>query len=88
MSKKVNPHRQPRTEADVRKAREQGTNIAAAIFLFVMREKFGWGEKRLTRLWTEIDSFAQDVASGQVKITDIFAVLRDEYGINIMGGRQ
>lgn len=81
---KLNPRRRPATQADVKKARDEGTNIAAAIFLFVMREKFGWGKKRLTRLWREIESMAVDITSGQVKIMDVKKVLRDEYDIDIM----
>lgn len=84
---KLNPRRKPASQADVKKAADKAKNeavaTACAIFMFVMREKFGWGEKRLTRLWNEVNSLAVQVSNGEVKVAEIEAVLRDEYGIEV-----
>lgn len=85
--KKTNPRRRPATQADVNKARKQATDqgvaAATAIVMFVLREKFGFGKVRLTRFWNEVNSLAEDVSSGEVKLDDIMDVLRDEYDIEI-----
>ena len=85
--KKLNPRRRPASQADVKKAADKAKNdavaAACAIFMFVMREKFGWGVTRLTRLWNEINSLAVQVSKGEVKVEEIEAVLRDEYGIEV-----
>lgn len=88
MSKgKVNPRRKPASQADVKKAKEEAyhkaVNAVAAISMFVLRDKFGFGMKRLTRFWVELDSLSEDVANGVVKVEDIEDVLFDEYNINI-----
>ena len=55
MKKKVNPRRRPATQADVRKAKKEAQTFAInacwAILFSVMRDKEGYGTKRLRRLW-------------------------------------
>lgn len=81
--KKVNPNRKPATQADVQKARAAGIKAATAIMMYVMREKFGFGTKRLTRLWDEVSSLSEEMIDGRVKLDEITDVLLNEYGIDI-----
>ena len=87
-TKKVNPHRRPATQADVDKAKEwardRAVSATTAIVMFVLREKFGFGKKRLTRFWDEVNSLSEDVISGAVKVEEIEEVLLNEYEINLM----
>lgn len=83
--KKTNPNKKPATMADVKKAKKmaqaEAVTIAIAIIFTVMRDKEGWGVKRLQRLWREVNDLSDSVAQGYVKISDLLAVLEDEAGI-------
>lgn len=80
---KVNPHRRPATQADVKKARDEGIRIACKVTLFVLRNYFGFGEKRLRRFWGYFEDYAVDIGNGKLKIAEVDAVLMDEYGIEV-----
>lgn len=83
--KKTNPNKKPATMADVKKAKKmaqaEAVTIAIAIIFTVMRDKEGWGVKRLQRLWGEVNDLSDSVAQGYVKISDLLAVLEEEAGI-------
>ena len=85
MKKKINPRRRPATQADVNRAKEDATKFAvdatSAIVLFVLREKFGFGHKRLHRFWTYLEDYCTDVVNGVLNVREVMDVLRDEYGI-------
>ena len=89
MKKKVNPRRRPATQADVRKAKKEAQTLAIdacwAILLSVMRDKEGYGQKRLRRLWDEVNYLSESVSSGRVNIRDLAETLRDEAGITLEG---
>ena len=90
MRKKVNPHRRPASAADVEKAKKnaqsQAINIAWAIFFTVMRDKEGWGEKRLRRLWDEVNDLSDSISGGYVSIKDLMQTLEEEAGIVLKEG--
>lgn len=83
---KTNPKRIPRTEADCRKAFEEGVNAgvfnASAIFLTVMLDKFGMAG-RLQEIWGEVTKLSEEVGERRVSIADLKHVLLTEYGIRI-----
>ena len=89
MNKKVNPRRRPATQADVRKAKKEAKTLAIdacwAILFSVMRDKEGYGAKRLRRLWDEVNYLSESVSSGRVNIRDLAETLRDEAGITLEG---
>ena len=89
MKKKVNPRRRPATQADVRKAKKEAQMLAIdacwAILFSVMRDKEGYGTKRLRRLWDEVNYLSESVSSGRVNIRDLAETLRDEAGITLEG---
>lgn len=89
MNKKVNPRRRPATQADVKRAKKEAQMVAIdacwAILFSVMRDKEGYGQKRLRRLWDEVNYLSESVSSGRVNIQDLAETLRDEAGITLEG---
>ena len=87
MSKKINPHRHPVSQADIIKAKREAQNTAInyawAIFFTVLRDKEGWGKQRLARLWQEIGELSDSIAKGYVNIKDLMRVLDEEANIVI-----
>ena len=79
---KTNPHRRPATQADVRKARNEGIRIAFKICMFVLRNYFGFGEKRLTRFWEYVYGVCNEIGTGQAKEADLDQALI-EYNIRV-----
>lgn len=82
---KVNPRLQMATLADVNKAKKQATvdamtNCFALVFM-ALRDKEGWGGKRLFRLYEETINLADSVNKGYVSIDDLVVTLREEIGL-------
>lgn len=84
--KKVNPHRRPATLADVEKAKKQAQKEAItsvwALFFTALRDKEGFGYKRLRRVWDEVNYLADSVSKGYVSLNDLKKEL-DKYDIRI-----
>ena len=83
---KVNPRKIPRSQQDVDRAWDGGVNAgvsnATAIFLMVMSDKFGFGEK-MVELWSEIVKLSEAVMERRVSIADIKHTLLTEYDIQV-----
>lgn len=59
---------------------------AYAIFLSVLRDKEGYGRRRLQRVWEEIQSLTASIDSGYVSVRDLLQTLEEEAGIRLNGG--
>lgn len=85
MSKKTNPRHRPVSQADIIKAKKQAQtqaiNITWAIFFSVMRDKEGYGKKRLRRVWNAVNELSDSIAQGYVNVKDLMKTLADEAGI-------
>lgn len=85
--KKTNPRRIPCSLADVERAKRDATTEAVryawAIIFSVMRDKEGYGVKRLRRLWTEVEDLSDSVSQGYVNAKDLIKTLEDEAGIEL-----
>lgn len=83
--KRINPRRRPATVADVEKAKKQAQSFAIeatwAIFFTALRDKEGFGEKRLRRVWGEVNAISDSIKKGYVKISDLQQTLKEEAGI-------
>lgn len=83
--KKVNPKRKPATQADIIKAKKdaqiKAINYTWAIFFSVMRDKEGYGRKRLRRLWREVSNLSDSIARGYVSVEDLMRTLDEEMDI-------
>jgi len=74
-------------ESEVRKLRDkhrqEGILFVTVIFLSVMRDKFGYGKKRLGRIHKAMEEMAEAIAGGYVKLTDLQQALEEEAKITI-----
>ena len=86
--KKKNPHINLR-KSDVERIKKNVTSDAVqnafAIFLMVMRDKWGFGAIRLNRLFKHICELSNLVGDGYVSTAEIKKALREEMGIEIGG---
>lgn len=84
--KKVNPRKRPASEADVKRAWEQGVNDgvtnAMAIVLTVLVDKFN-GAEYIRDVWREVQKLSEEVGERRVSVTDLRRVLLDEYEIEV-----
>ena len=85
---RVNPNRRPATVADVQRAKrdaqDEAIKMTWSIFFTVMRDKEGYGVKRLQRLWGEVNELSDSIAKGYVNVTDLRKALVEEAGINLV----
>lgn len=85
--KKINKQRQPRTAADVERAKGSAVNeavkLAWTILFTVLVDKEGYTVEQLQRVWNEVDYLSDSIKKGYVNCADLRHVLRTEYGINI-----
>lgn len=85
--KRVNPHKRPVSHADIVKAKkqtqDQAVNLAIALFLTVMFDKFGFDAEQLQRVWAEVNNLSDSVAKGYVNMRDLITVLDEEYNVQI-----
>ena len=84
MSKKVNPRRIPASQADIVKAQEKACHLAMAIFLTVMKDKFGFDNDDIVRAWDEWDKLSEEIKEGRVRLKDLTDVLAEEYDIKLV----
>lgn len=87
---RVNPNRRKATQADVKKAKREAASEAIdaawAIFFTALRDKEGFGPKRLRRVWDEVNAVSESISQGYVDVRDLMAALREEAGITLTGG--
>ena len=85
--KTVNPKRRPATQADVDKAYQKGTkdgcNLAMAIFLTVIVDKFN-GQEWVPDIWKECAKLSEEIKEHRINLFDLVDVLEEEYGIEFV----
>lgn len=52
------------------------------ILFTIMRDKWGWGGKRLQRIWDMCNAVCADIGAGKAKFTDILEEMRALTGIH------
>ena len=88
MAKKKNPHinlRRSDVDRMKREITDDAVRNAFAIFLMVMRDKWGFGHKRLNRLYKHICDLSVQVGDGYISTAEIKRILREEVNIVIEG---
>ncbi len=88
MAKKKNPQvtlRRSDVERMKREMTDDAVKNAFAIFLMVMHDKWGFGIKRLNRLFKHICDLSEQVGDGYVSTAEIKKILREEMNIVIEG---
>ena len=73
--------------SDVNKLKNDATSIgiryAMVIFLYVMREKEGYGDKRIKRVYDEMNDVVDSINKGYINLNDLEHVLSLEYDLTI-----
>ena len=84
---KTNPKRIPRTEADVRKAFENGvkhgSDVTSIIFLTVLLDHFGFDQQRIVKCYHHVMKLSEEIVDRDVSIADLTRVLLEEYQIKV-----
>ena len=87
MSKKTNPRKIPATQADVKRAKEQGyvegVEAALAMMLYAIADKEHFPKWQIQRIGKEVDDVSDSVIKGYVTIPDILHMLKEEYNIEV-----
>lgn len=85
---KINPRKRPANQADVERAKKEAMSIATdyalCIFFTVLRDKEGYGIKRLQRLYSHINTLSQAIEQGYVSLPDLKRTLKEEAGIEFV----
>lgn len=86
MMKKTNPRNRPATKADVDRAYAKGCNdgcnLAMAIFLTVIVDKFN-GKEWVPDIWEHCSKLSEEIKEHRVNLFDLVSVLEEEYDIEI-----
>lgn len=87
MSKKTNPRKIPATQADVKRAKEQGyaegVEAALAMVLYAIADKEHFPKWQIQRIGKEVNDVSDSVIKGYVTIPDILHMLKEEYDIEV-----
>lgn len=85
MHKRTNPQRRPKSEADVRKAkneaRDETMNTMMYMILWVFSDKHGANAEELQQIKDELYDVADSINRGYVKWEDLRDTLEEEYGV-------
>lgn len=85
--KRVNPYRRPATMADINKAKKDAKNMAVeiawSIFFTVLRDKEGYTQADLRRVWDEVEYLSDSITNGYCTIKDLRSILHEEAGIDL-----
>ena len=83
---KTNPKRIPRSEADVRKARDDGvkdgSSFTSVIFLTVLLDKFGFDKQKIIKCYHAVMKLSEELAEHRVSMAELRRVLLEEYHID------
>lgn len=87
MSKKTNPRKIPATQADVKRAKEQGyvegVEAALAMMLYAIADKEHFPKWQIQRIGKEVNDVSDSVIKGYVTIPGILHMLKEEYNIEV-----
>lgn len=84
---KTNPKKIPRTQADVKKAFENGvkhgSDVTSIIFLTVLLDHFGFDQQKIIKCYHAVMKLSEEIAEKRVSIADLTRVLLEEYEIRV-----
>lgn len=82
--KKVNPRRIPQNRVSIEKnAKSQAIDKAWAIFFTVLRDKEGYNQEQLKRVWNSIAAISESISAGYINVNDLKKTLEEEAGISL-----
>lgn len=92
MGKKTNPRNIPRSQADVDKAYERGyadaekkwQTSSLILVLYTLLDKFGANDEELKQFSDAFNYVLDSLNRGYIKDSDLQAVIKEEYGTEIV----
>lgn len=81
--KKPSPRNRPATQADVIRARSEAVRRCWAILFTVLRDKEGYDNEALQRLWGHVTKLSEEIVERRIDVDDLVQVLRDEAGVRL-----
>lgn len=88
MSRKTNPNKIPRSQADVDRARKQGYDEgihgALTIMLYTLKDKHGATDEELAEFGRNFNYTLDSIQKGYVKERDLQSVIREDYGLELV----
>ena len=88
MSRKTNPRKIPRSQADVEKAYEEGKAAGAKstviIMMYAMKDKFGATDEQLTDFFEAISYVVDSINKGYITEKDLMTVIKDDYDMEFV----
>lgn len=61
----------------------RATELAMSAFLITMHDKEGYGPRRLSRVWKEVEKLMAEIEEGRVDVYDLKKTLEEELGVYI-----
>ncbi len=85
--KKINPRRRPATQADVKRAKDESTEEAMRLVLYmvlyVLVDKHSATHEDVNQFAAEVNYVADSINRRYLKWQDIMRVLNDEYDVQL-----
>ena len=63
---------------------DNATSLALISFLTVLHDKEGYGRRRLSRVFRDVNKLSEEVNEGRVSLLDLKKVLEEEQGIVVV----
>ena len=87
MGKKINPRRKPVSEADRRKAWNEGADFGLTFcikaFLFVLKDKHRIRDDEIMKLRDEFSEIVDAFSRGDISMEDIDDVLAEDFDMHV-----
>lgn len=70
----------------LKKHTETANDFALAIVYSALRDEFGFGVQRLSRLHEHVNKLSAEISEGRIDLVDLYQMMRDECGIEFVRG--
>lgn len=81
--KKLNPHRQPRAESDLRRARSFGVTFGIHISLWAAKEYANLSDEQIEEMARGVKETAEHISAGRINFRDITSALENDYDLKV-----
>ena len=81
---KVIPIKESKLRQLEKKWTDNATSLALISFLTVLHDKEGYGRRRLSRVFRDVNKLSEEVNEGRVSLLDLKKVLEEEQGIVVV----
>ena len=81
---KVIPIKESKLRQLEKKWTDNATSLTLIAFLTVLHDKEGYGRRRLSRVFRDVNKLSEEVNEGRVSLLDLKKVLEEEQGIVVV----